>query len=116
MQFDAIVIGSGIGGLGAGAALAHIGKRVLLLERHHRAGGLTQTFERNGFTFNTGLHYLGGFEEGSLNRRLFDRLSGGRIAMAPISGAYDRLRFPQFSLAMSPPAAELQQTLLGLSL
>ena len=113
MAFDAIIIGSGIGGLAAGAALAHIGKRVLLLERHHRVGGLTQTFERNGFTFNTGLHYLGGFEQGGLNHRLFDRLSGGRIEMAPISGAYDRLRFPQFSLALSPPAEELQQTLLA---
>ena len=80
MASDAVIIGSGIGGLAAGAALAHIGKRVLLLERHHRAGGLTQTFERNGFTFNTGLHYLGGFEDGGLNHRLFDRLSGGRIA------------------------------------
>jgi all-trans-retinol 13,14-reductase len=111
MQYDAVIIGSGIGGLGAGAALAHIGKRVLVLERHHSAGGLTQTFDRDGFTFNVGVHYLGGFDEGGLNRRLLDRLAGGRIELAPLGGAYDRLRFPEFSLALSPPAAELQQTL-----
>lgn len=110
-RFDAIVIGSGIGGLAAGAALASIGKRVLVLERHTQAGGLTQTFERNGFRFNVGVHYLGGFGEDGLNRRLFDRLAGGRIEMAPIAGAYDRLHFPDFSLAFAPPAATLKQTL-----
>lgn len=110
-RFDAIVIGSGIGGLAAGAALASIGKRVLVLERHMQAGGLTQTFERNGFRFNIGVHYLGGFGEHGLNRRLFERLAGGRIEMAPIAGAYDRVHFPDFSLAFAPPAATLKQTL-----
>lgn len=110
-RFDAIVIGSGIGGLAAAAALASIGKRVLVLERHTQAGGLTQTFERNGFRFNVGVHYLGGFGEHGLNRRLFERLAGGRIEMAPIAGAYDRVHFPDFSLAFAPPAATLKQTL-----
>ena len=85
-SFDAIVIGSGIGGLGAAAALARQGKRVLVLERHWQTGGLTQTFERQGFRFNVGVHYLGGFGEHGLNRRLFERLAGGRIEMAPIAG------------------------------
>jgi len=110
-RFDAIVIGSGIGGLAAGAALASIDRRVLVLERHTQPGGLTQTFERSGFRFNVGVHYLGGFGEHGLNRRLFDRLAGGRIEMAPIAGAYDRVHFPDFSLAFAPPAATLKQTL-----
>jgi len=112
-RFDAVVIGSGIGGLGAGAALASIGKRVLVLERHTQAGGLTQTFERDGFHFNVGVHYIGDFGEAGLNRRLFAQLAGGRIEMTPIAGAYDRLRFPDFSLAFAPPAATLKQTLLA---
>jgi all-trans-retinol 13,14-reductase len=110
-RYDAIVIGSGIGGLAAGAALAGIGKRVLVLERHTQPGGLTQSFERDGFRFNVGVHYLGDFGEHGLNRRLFARLAGGRIEMAPIPGAYDRVHFPDFSLAFAPPAATLKQTL-----
>ena len=53
---DAIVIGSGIGGLTCASALTHMGHKVLVLERHFTAGGLTQTFSRNGFTWDVGVH------------------------------------------------------------
>ncbi|MBP6817029.1 MAG: FAD-dependent oxidoreductase, partial [Burkholderiaceae bacterium] len=59
-MWDAIVIGSGIGGLAAAAALAKRGRRVLVLEQHSVAGGLTQTFQRQDWTFAPGVHYLGG--------------------------------------------------------
>jgi all-trans-retinol 13,14-reductase len=59
-MWDAIVIGSGIGGLAAAASLAKCGRRVLVLEQHAIAGGLTQTFERHGWRFATGVHYIGG--------------------------------------------------------
>ena len=50
-QWDAIVIGSGIGGLTAAAMLSvHGGKRVLVLERHYVAGGFTHSFHRPGWT------------------------------------------------------------------
>jgi phytoene dehydrogenase-like protein len=100
-RWDAIVIGSGVGGLAAAAALAHVDRRVLVLERHSQPGGLTQTFERGGFRFNVGVHYLGGFGAGQFNRRVFDTLSGGRLQMAQIPGAYDRLIFPDFSIAFA---------------
>jgi phytoene dehydrogenase-like protein len=58
-RWDAIVIGSGIGGLACAAALAKCGRKVLVLEQHFLAGGLTQTFSREGYTWDVGLHYLG---------------------------------------------------------
>jgi all-trans-retinol 13,14-reductase len=58
--WDAIVIGSGIGGLTAAVLLgAHAGKRVLVLERHYEAGGFTHTFHRPGYEWDVGLHYIG---------------------------------------------------------
>ena len=105
--WDAIVIGSGIGGLAAAAALATCRKRVLVLERHGQPGGLTQTFERQGWHFNVGVHYLGGFGPGETNRRLLDHLAGGRIEMAPIAGAYDRIRLPGLTLPFAPPRSAL---------
>ena len=59
-MWDAIVVGSGMGGLGAATALARRGRRVLVLEQHAVAGGLTQTFTRRDWTFATGVHYIGG--------------------------------------------------------
>lgn len=59
-RFDAIVIGSGIGGMGAAALLAKAeGWRLLVLERHYTAGGFTHTFHRPGFEWDVGVHYIG---------------------------------------------------------
>jgi all-trans-retinol 13,14-reductase len=46
-SYDAIVIGSGIGGLTAAVGLSKFGgQRVLVLEQHYTAGGFTHAFER----------------------------------------------------------------------
>jgi carotene isomerase len=53
-NFDVIVIGSGIGGLTAGALLARYGKRVVVYESHTIAGGAAHSFRRRGFEFDSG--------------------------------------------------------------
>ena len=76
-HYDAIVIGSGVGGLAAAVLLAEHGQRVLVLERHYAAGGFTQTFRRPGFEWDVGVHYVGQVgDPQSPGRLLFDRLTG----------------------------------------
>lgn len=53
-DLDAIVIGSGAGGLGVAVLLAKVGKKVLVLEQHTRAGGCCHTFTEKGFEFDVG--------------------------------------------------------------
>ena len=53
-NLDAVVVGSGIGGLGAAALLAKAGKKVLVLEQHDQAGGCCHTFIEKGYEFDVG--------------------------------------------------------------
>ena len=93
-NWDAIVIGSGIGGLGAAAMLAkHAGKRVLVLERHYVAGGFTHAFHRPGYDWDVGVHYIGQVQNSdSPVRRVFDHLTGGRLGWNAMPEVYDRVR------------------------
>ena len=56
-RFDAIVIGSGLGGLSCAAAFARQGFKVLVIEQHDKPGGYATAFKRpGGFTFDVSLH------------------------------------------------------------
>ena len=63
MQYDVIIIGSGLGGLAAGAKLAKEGKRVLMLEQHFQVGGCATHFKRKDYTFEVSLHELKGLNK-----------------------------------------------------
>ncbi len=89
--WDAIVIGSGIGGLTAAVLLGvHAGKRVLVLERHYTAGGFTHTFHRPGYEWDVGLHYIGQMQDECDARRAFDHITEGRVQWQSLPNVYDR--------------------------
>jgi all-trans-retinol 13,14-reductase len=97
-DFDAVVVGSGIGGLAAASMLATVGgKRVLVLERHFKPGGFTHTFHRKQWSFDVGLHYVGEMAPGASTRRLFDFASGGRVAWNPMPARFERFHYPGFT-------------------
>ena len=68
---------------------------MLVLEQHFVAGDLTQTFSREGFTWDVGLHYLGDMHEGGGARRVLDWLSDEAIHFSPVGVIYDSVHFPQ---------------------
>lgn len=59
-----VVIGAGIGGLSAAAALACAGLDVTVLEAHVYAGGCAGTFYHQGYRFDAGATLAGGFYSG----------------------------------------------------
>jgi prolycopene isomerase len=67
-EFDAIVIGSGIGGLVTATQLAAKGASVLVLERYVIPGGSAGYFEREGYRFDVGASMIFGFgSQGTTN-------------------------------------------------
>ena len=58
--WDAIVVGSGLGGLAAGAAFARKGKRVLVLERLSNFGGAATIYRHGSLTMEASLHETDG--------------------------------------------------------
>jgi len=74
MDFDVVIIGGGLGGLTAGAALSRFGKKVLLLEQHYIPGGCATSFKRKDYLMEVGLHEMDGLHEHDSKRRIFDFL------------------------------------------
>ena len=55
-SFDAVVIGSGLGGLTAAALLAKRGRNVCVIERNHSVGGAASVFKKGDLTIEPALH------------------------------------------------------------
>lgn len=90
--YDAIVVGSGIGGLTTAALLSAAGQKVLVLEQHYTAGGFTHAYDRNGYEWDVGVHYIGDVgRHPTMTRKLFDFVSGGQLQWAPMDPVYDRI-------------------------
>ncbi len=89
-DYDAIVIGSGMGGLTTAALLSDLGEKVCVLEQHYTAGGFTHSFEREGYEWDVGVHYIGEVGKATRTRKMFDYLSAGNLEWAPMDDEYDR--------------------------
>lgn len=63
-----------MGGLFTGAILAKEGIRVTIIEKNTTVGGGLQSFTRFGETFDTGMHVIGGMQQGGNIRRICEYL------------------------------------------
>lgn len=115
-QYDAIIIGSGLGGLTTAAILTKLNKkRVLVLERHYEAGGLTHEFKRGAYSWDVGLHYMG-----DIKKRLFDfigwnifkYISNGKLKWNKIPDPFDKICIPGMTLNINSSAKAYKNELI----
>ena len=69
-KYDAIVVGSGIGGMAAGVLMAHQGKKVLMVEKHDCLGGRVSAYKKGEFNFDLGVHIISRGNKGPLGEVL----------------------------------------------
>jgi all-trans-retinol 13,14-reductase len=93
--YDVILIGSGMGALTVASLMAQLrGKRVLVLERHFKAGGFTHDFKRQQFHWDVGIHYIGQMNEGSSMRQLFDLVTQKGVRWNKMPEPFERFIYP----------------------
>lgn len=86
---DVLVIGAGLGGLGAAVTMAQQGKSVLVLEHAEQPGGYAVVFERPPFRFDASLHALDGYALGSGEHALLHALGiADQVELARLDPLY----------------------------
>ncbi len=112
-DFDAIVVGSGAGGLSSALRMAQQDISVLVLEAMPAFGGYINPFVRDGFCFDTGLHYLGKLGPGGSFREILRLLaldeSVDFVEIDP--DGFDRYLFPDFELRLCKGTKRFQSRL-----
>jgi len=105
-NWDAIIIGAGMGGLTAAAHLVKAGLRVLVLERNPHIGGTAYVYHRKGFTFPMGPL---GFSHPILVQNTLKDLGVGEDLK--FSRVHYRTRAFGLDIPLSPPFADMVKEL-----
>lgn len=90
-EYDAIVIGAGLGGLSCAAHLAKEGLTVAVIEQFYNIGGFCQSYKRKGFTLDASVHAI--FGAGSMLKIIKEL--GESVELMPV---HDKVVFPKHEL------------------
>lgn len=112
-NYDAIVIGSGIGGMTVASLLTQLGKkRVLLLERHFKLGGYTHAFRRGKYEWDVGVHYIGEMHADKLCRRVMDLVTNSQVLWHRCGPIVERFHFPEGTFEVPDDPAKFKERLI----
>jgi all-trans-retinol 13,14-reductase len=108
-----IVIGSGMGGLTFASLMAQLAnKRVLVLERHFKLGGYTHTFDRKGYRWDVGVHYVGQMAKDQRCRQFFDLITQGKVKWCRLPDKFDQFNYPDFEFSVDADQAIYREDLI----
>jgi phytoene dehydrogenase-like protein len=112
-DYDAIVIGSGIGGLAAATRLSQNDRAVLLLEAAEEPGGYIRPVVNGEYTFDLGIHYLGKLGPGEIFRELLDSLGLEDVEFIELDPeGFDRYVFPDYEFNFCKGKEQLADRLI----
>jgi phytoene dehydrogenase-like protein len=89
-HFDAIVIGSGLGGLTAAALYARTGRHVLVLERNDTCGGAATVYRHGPLAIEASLHEIDGLDSDDPKLPIFRSLGLDKdLAFVDVGDLYE---------------------------
>lgn len=96
MDFDLILIGSGMGAMTVASLMARFRrKKILILERHYTPGGFTHSFSRKRkFTWDVGLQYVGNLQPGTRLQALFSLITADQVSWMPMPPLFEKFIYP----------------------
>ncbi len=113
-DYDAVIIGAGMGGLSCGTLLAKEGLSVLICEQSSKPGGYCRNFKRNGFTFAPAAHFLNEFGPNGQMKEAFQTLGlPPEIEFRP-QDPQRRIMTPHFHLTLSTDIDRFERDLIHL--
>ncbi len=99
MKFSFVIIGGGLSGLAAAIRYARYSPDVLLLEQHHRVGGLNSYYHRGNKLLETGLHAVTNYAPANAKHaplnRLFRQLKISRKSFITYPQCCSEIHFPK---------------------
>ncbi|MFH1936157.1 MAG: NAD(P)-binding protein, partial [Bacteroidota bacterium] len=114
MSNSVLIIGSGLGGLLTGYLLSKEGLQVTILEKHRKFGGCLQTFTRDRYTFDTGMHYIGSMAPGQTlyNYWKYFGLSDNLDLLPMDPDGFDVISFPESEFPLAQGFDNFRKRLL----
>ena len=106
--YDAIIIGSGLGGLSCGAYLAKNGWNVLVCEKHMVPGGYATSYKNGDFIFDSTLHLLNGVGRNQDNSRFLEIIGINEEVEFTKLKYFIRLIFPEHDIRL--PSGDINLT------
>ncbi|HUX98337.1 MAG TPA: NAD(P)/FAD-dependent oxidoreductase [Candidatus Deferrimicrobium sp.] len=113
-QYDAIVIGTGIGGSACAALLSKAGFKTLVLEKNESVGGMSSSYEKEGFTIDSAIHVFSSGIKGRFGKIMkkieldtlrFVNITDRTALRALGQKGYTRLAFNPSTLSPAPKEA-----------
>ncbi len=109
--YDVIIIGAGISGLTSAALLSKAGISVCVIEQNSLPGGYLAKYEKNGYIFDTSIHWLNSCSPKDVVTRIFD-LIGSDYPVAQPQKRIKRYLGKNFDFLLTNNPDELKELLI----